>query len=174
MSRSVVLLGLPGAGKTTVGKLVAKELGAPFIDTDAVIVRRMQKPVAQVFAEDGEPRFRQLEAETVRNALDGPAAVIAPGGGWAVQPGALDAALEQALFVYLKVMVTTAANRTGSGSGRPLLDGHDPVTRMRELLEAREPYYSRAHVVLKADGKSAAELAREIVALARERAGWGS
>lgn len=174
MKRSVVLLGLPGAGKSTVGRLAAKELGAPFVDLDAVIVRKAQKPVAQIFAEEGEQRFRALEAEAMKGALAGPPSIISPGGGWAAQPGVLDAALDQALFIYLKVQATTAARRAGQAAGRPLLDGHDPVARMREFLTQREPLYQRAHVELKADMPSAAALAAEVSRLARERAGWDS
>jgi shikimate kinase len=172
MKRSVVLLGLPGAGKTTAGKLAAQELGAPFVDTDAVIVRRLQKPVARIFAEDGEPRFRTIEAEVVREAIGGPAAVIVPGAGWAAQPGVLDEVLDQALFIYMKVLATTAGTRAGEAGGRPLLSGQDPVVRMRELLRDREPFYARAQVELKADRGTPELIAKEIAKVARERAGW--
>ncbi|MBK8002749.1 MAG: shikimate kinase [Gemmatimonadetes bacterium] len=174
MKRSIVLIGLPGAGKTTVAKLVAQELGAPFVDIDALIVRRMQKPIAQIFAEDGEQKFRQLEAEAMKTALAGAPSIMSPGGGWAARPGNLDAALEQAFVIYLKVQAITAAKRAGGASGRPLLDGQDPAVRMRQLLAEREPFYARAHSEIKADIKSAAQVAKDVVQLARERAGWDS
>lgn len=172
MKRHIVLLGLPGAGKTTVGRLVAEQLRAAFLDIDAVIVRRIQKPVVRIFAEHGEPYFRELEAEAMRQALAGPAAVIAPGGGWAAQPGALDDIGLDAFLVYLRTMALTAAKRAGGEGTRPLLVGEDPVERMRELLREREPYYLRAECEVKADVKTAEQVADEVLALARTHAGW--
>lgn len=172
MKRHIVLLGLPGAGKTTVGRLVAEQLGAAFLDIDAAIVRRIQKPVVRIFAEHGEPYFRELEAEAMRQALAGPAAVIAPGGGWAAQPGALDDIALDAFLIYLRTMALTAAKRAGGEGTRPLLVGEDPVERMRELLREREPHYLRAECEVKADVKTAQQVADEVVALARTHAGW--
>ena len=174
MTRHIVLVGLPGAGKSTVGKLLAERLGAPYVDIDSLIVRKMQKPIARIFAEDGEPRFRQLEAETMRQALTGPPAVIIPGGGWAAQPGALDGVEAIVFLVYLRVMAITAAKRADQGEegGRPLLVGVDPVEHMRFLLRERERFYLLAEAEVKADVKSAASIADEIATLARERAGW--
>lgn len=174
MTRHIVLVGLPGAGKSTVGRLLAERLAAPYVDIDALIVRKMQKPIARIFAEDGEPRFRQIESETMRQALTGPPAVIIPGGGWAAQPGALDGIEAAAFLVYLRVMAITAAKRADQGEegGRPLLVGVDPVDHMRLLLREREQFYLHAEAEVKADVKSAAPIADEIATLARERAGW--
>jgi len=171
MKRHIVLLGLPGAGKTTVGKLVAERLGAPFVDLDAVIVRKMQMPITRIFGEHGESKFRALEAEAMKQTLGGPAAVITPGGGWAAQPGALEEARPSCYLVYLRTMAVTAAKRVEDAT-RPLLTGEDPVERMRLLLKDREPFYSQADGEIKADVKSPAALADEVVQLAREAAGW--
>lgn len=172
MKRHILIVGLPGAGKTSVGRLVADKLGGTQVDTDAVIVRKMQMPVNRVFAEHGETRFRQLEAEAMATALAGSPAILTPGAGWVVQPGSLDAARAAGVFiVYLKTMALTASKRAGDGS-RPLLVGEDPVERMRQLLKEREPTYAQADAELKADVKSLATLADEIVVLAREKAGW--
>jgi shikimate kinase len=171
MKRHIVLLGLPGAGKTTVGKLVAERLGAAFVDIDAVLVRKMQMPITRIFGEYGESKFRALEAEAVKQTLAGAAAVIAPGGGWAAQPGALEEARAACYLVYLRTMAVTAAKRAADGA-RPLLIGEDPVERMRLLLKDREAFYAQADIELKADVKPAAALAEEIVQLAHSAAGW--
>src|ERR1041384_5854692 len=91
--RHLVLVGLPGSGKSTVGRLVAKGLPAPLIDIDQLLVRQMGRPVRQIFGMIGEPGFRQMEREAVRAALAGPPSVIVPGGGWAAQPGEMEAVI---------------------------------------------------------------------------------
>jgi shikimate kinase len=171
MRRHIVLIGLPGAGKTTVGKLVADKLGTQVVDIDALVVRKMQMPVARIFAEHGESKFRALEAEAMRQALAGPATVITPGGGWAAQPGALEEVRDACYLVYLRTMASTAAKRSAD-YGRPLLIGEDPLEKMRQLLKERDAFYSRADIELKADVKSASVLADEVVELAKVNAGW--
>lgn len=172
MKLHLVLVGLPGAGKSTVGKLLADRLGTTFVDTDAIIVRRMQMPVPRIFAEHGEQVFRQLEREAMQQALAGPPAVLSPGGGWLAQPGALESAEGSAFLIYLRTMALTAARRAGQEGNRPLLVGEDPTERMRLLLKEREPFYRQAACEVKADVKTPAQLAEEIAQLARERAGW--
>ncbi len=172
--RHVVLVGLPGAGKTTVGKAVAEKLGCQFVDVDSLIVRKTQMPVERFFAEFGETKFRAVEKEAVAEALGGEAAVIVPGGGWAAQAGNLDAVGASALVVYLKCMATTAAKRLQGGEVRPLMSGGDgdPFERMRNLLKERETFYNQADAEVKTDMKSAPQVAEDVVLLARQRAGW--
>lgn len=173
MKRHVLLVGLPGSGKTTVGRLVAERLGTGFIDSDMIVVRKMQMPIARIFAIHGEGKFREIEKETMDQALAGPPSVLAPGGGWAAQPGQLESARENSFVVYLKTLAMTASKRAASENTRPILVGQDPVEEMRKLLKEREPFYSMAEAEIKNDVKSAEAAADEVVALAREKAGWG-
>jgi shikimate kinase len=165
----LVLVGLPGSGKSTVGRLVAQGLPAPLIDIDQLIVRQMGRPVNQIFGMIGEARFRQMEHDAVQAATTGPPSVIVPGGGWAAQPGEIEAVVATCLVVYLKCHPTTAVKRSATGEVRPLLVGGDPVQRMRELLQAREPFYTKAHAEVNADSRPAEAVAAEVMQIARQR-----
>lgn len=172
MSRHVVLIGLPGSGKSTVGKLVAEALGATLVDIDAIVTRKEGRPIAMIFAERGEAAFRALERAEMETALAGPPSVIAPGGGWAAQEGALDSVQQRGLVVYLKSRPDTAATRAAPQGNRPTLMGEDPALQMRELLREREPFYLKADATVETDRKPAAKVVEEIVRLARTQAGW--
>ena len=172
MKRHILLVGLPGSGKTTVGRLVAERLGAGFIDTDLIMVRKMQMPISRIFAMHGVARFRELEREAMALALEGPPSVLAPGGGWAAQPGNMDQAKTNSYTVYLRVMVTTACKRVGDDTTRPMLVGEDPAEHMRDLLKERERAYMQADAEIKNDVKTPEAAAAEIIALAKQHAGW--
>jgi shikimate kinase len=173
MKRHVVLIGLPGSGKTTVGALVAAKLAAAFVDIDAVVVRREGKPVAMIFAEKGEAAFRDLERREMETALTNEPAIIATGGGWAAQPGAVEGAKGRAFMVYLRTRADTAAQRAGPEGTRPLLMGGEGATeRMRHLLEERDAAYAQAHEKIDTDRKTAAQVAADVVRLAQTMAGW--
>ena len=172
MKRHILLVGLPGSGKTTIGRLVAERLGAGFIDSDLIVVRKMQMPVARIFAIHGEGKFREIEKEAMEQALAGPPSVLSPGGGWAAQPGLLESARQNSFVVYVKTMAMTATRRATTENTRPMLAGQDPAEEMRNLLKDREPFYKLAEAEIKNDMKTPEAAADEIVALAREKAGW--
>ncbi len=173
MRRHVVLVGLPGVGKSTVGKLVADGLEAPLLDIDLILVRQMGMPIAQIFGMVGEPRFRAMERDAVKTARAREPAVIVPGGGWAAQPGEMGESRSESLLIYLKCAAAVAARRSEQGEVRPLVTGAaDPVERVLALLAAREPYYKLADYEVATDVKDAAAVAEDVIRLARVHGGW--
>jgi shikimate kinase len=172
MPRHIVLVGLPGSGKSTVGKLVADALNTFVIDIDALLVREMGMPVIQIFGMVGEPRFREMERDAVKAAQARDPCIIVPGGGWAAQPGNLEAAKQAGLVIYLKCHAATAMKRREKGEAHPLLAGGDPGQKMRMLLEERERFYKQADHEVDADRGSAEAVAAEVMNLARQYGGW--
>ena len=172
MKRHIVLVGLPGAGKSTVGRIVADRLQAGFVDIDSILVRKEGKPITMIFAEKGEQAFREMERKEVEAALANEPAVIVPGGGWAAQPGQLDGAKARGYFVYLQARAEVAAGRAEPSGTRPVLMGGDPVDQMRTLLKERDSYYAKADATVLTEVKPAEKVADEIVRLAQMSAGW--
>ena len=170
--RHVVLVGLPGSGKSTVGRLVAAALGAPFADADAEVERLAGKSIGRIFLEDGEAAFRALEARCVQEILRGAPAVVATGGGFLEDPGNRDAVRTGGLAVYLATRAPTAAERLAGIGGRPLLERDEPAVVLAALLGRREAGYLAADHVVPTDGLSAETVAAAVVSLARDHAGW--
>ncbi len=141
--KHVVLVGLPGVGKTTVGRAVAQRLGRLFIDLDAQIERSFGKSVSQIFFDDGEPAFRAVEAKITGEVARMEPSVISPGGGWVLNSAAMAHLLDNSRIIYLRVAPDAAIRRMGRGiERRPLLSGAgDPFGAMRALYEARKPVY---------------------------------
>jgi shikimate kinase len=163
----LVLVGLPGAGKSTVGPLVAARLGWRFVDLDQEIERSEARPVAEIFARDGEPAFRALEHEATQKLTGVAGLVLAPGGGWMLARRNLEVFEERAVTVYLRVSPAIAIDRLRAEvSTRPLLAGPDPLGALRGLLDAREAIYLQADHVLAVDSMAPDQVADTIVALA--------
>lgn len=136
----VVLVGAPGAGKSTVGAALARRLGVALRDTDADIEVVAGKPIPDIFAHDGEPHFRMLEAAAVARALNEHGGVLALGGG-AILAEATREILAGHAVVFLSVSMSAGVRRTGLASNRPLLAGINPRATYKALLEARLPLY---------------------------------
>jgi shikimate kinase len=145
----VILVGLPGSGKTTVGSLVAQQLGRTFLDFDHEIARRESMTIMQIFAERGEARFRELELALTLELRDLGNMILAPGGGWMSQPDAVALLRPPSLLIYLKTSAATALKRMGSKrNSRPLLMRPDPRGELDRLLAARgDAYASADHVI---------------------------
>ena len=167
--RHVILVGLPGAGKSTVGPLVASELGRPFVDIDALIEEREKIRVADIFADRGEAEFRRLERAAMEEVVGWPVGhVIAAGGGWAAQPGAFEAVAGEALTVYLETSPGCAAERVGGGGERPILgDAGALGERMRELYLERQRYYAQCDRQVGTDHLTPAGVAASVAEVAR-------
>ncbi|HUC55866.1 MAG TPA: shikimate kinase [Streptosporangiaceae bacterium] len=159
----LILIGPPGAGKSTVGALVAGQLGVSFADTDADIEKTAGKPVSDIFIEDGEQAFRDLEREAVRQALTSAEGVLAVGGG-AVLDKETQESIKDRPVVYLETGFAEAAKRTGLSQARPLLIGTNPRATLKALLDARLPIYERlARMIVQTDGRAPEEIADEVV-----------
>ena len=157
-TEQIVLLGLPGSGKSTVGPIVAQKLGWRFVDLDQQIEAAVGLSVSQIFATRGEAEFRRIERELTDRLAFEVRLVLSPGGGWLLRNQ-----LRDAVEIWLEVDPHEAVNRLGSGAaGRPLLQP-DPLKRMQQLLAERRQHYNRAELHIDTNGKSAAEVAAAVV-----------
>lgn len=160
---TLVLVGPPGAGKSTVGRVLARRLGVGFTDIDALIVERAGKPIAEMFVEDGEDAFRALEREIVAGALGTVDGVLALGGG-SVLAAETRERLRGHRVVHLTVGLADGLRRTGMSTARPLLAGVNPRATFKALLDARTPLYREvATVEVVTDRRSANQVARAVL-----------
>ncbi len=173
MSRIVVLVGMMGSGKTTVGRSVASRLGVDFVDTDDLVVARAGKSVRDIFATDGEAAFRTLESKVLAESLESPGDVLVAAAGGAILSESNRTALRAHadVIVWLDADVSTLGERASRGAHRPLLDG-DVEERLTALDgERRVLYRSVADVRIDTTGKGIEEVVQEVVvALAKEHA----
>jgi shikimate kinase len=140
VSPVAVLVGPPGAGKSTVGALLAERLGVPFIDSDTLVEQRAGRAISDIFLSDGEPAFRAMERDAVAEALGGHDGVLALGGGAVMTEGVRDL-LEGHAVVFLAVGLAAGVRRVGLSTARPLLAGVNPRATFSALLQERLPVY---------------------------------
>ena len=145
MKTNIALIGFMGAGKTAVGQLLAKKLDRKFIEMDLVIEQQTGKSIPEIFQQDGEIAFRELEIEVTREIAERKNAVIACGGGLVLNKINIDRLRESARIVYLTASPRVILKRVSSEEGqRPLLEVDNPTLTIQELLRFRKPFYERA------------------------------
>jgi len=155
----IVIVGFMGAGKTTVGLALAAKLGVPFTDSDHVVEDRAGKPIREIFADVGEPAFRQLEHETIAHLLAGPDAVLALGGG-AVEHSLTRPLIADLPVVYLRVGYTEAMSRVGGDPGRPMLARPD----VTEVYQRRLAVFDEvATLSIPTDGRTPQDITLDIL-----------
>lgn len=178
MAPKAVLIGLPGSGKSTIGRRLAKTMGCALLDTDAAIEQRTGRSIPEIFATDGEPAFRRIEEEVIRDALEHHDGVVSLGGGAVTTPGVRDALAGHAV-VYLEISADEGVRRTGGSTVRPLLAGPDRAEKYRELMHQRVPLYRRvATIRVNTNRRNPGAVVRYIVArlenpeVPRRRQSW--
>jgi shikimate kinase len=159
----VVLVGFMGSGKTSVGRELARRLGADFVDVDERIERAAGKPIRDIFTAEGEPAFREREKAALREALSVPGRVVATGGGAFLDEGNRALLSAYATVVYLEARAETLLARLPGNSDRPLLRGDDRGRVVRDLLARRLPGYRKADHTVVTDGLTVEEVANRVV-----------
>jgi shikimate kinase len=160
---NLALIGFMGTGKTTVGRLVAEALHFEFLDTDELIQSRTGKSIADIFAQDGEPAFRELERQVVRELSAKTKTVISTGGGLPTNAENLALLKSFALVICLWSAPEKIWERVKNQSHRPLLHAADPQQKIRELLAVREPFYKQADVLVNVDLRNVREVVQQMV-----------
>nr|NLI49152.1 shikimate kinase [Propionibacterium sp.] len=164
MTRSIALVGTSGAGKTSIGRLLADRFGVPFVDVDAEIERRTGLEIREIFAVHGERHFRDLEREVTVDAL-GRAGVVSLGGGAPMTPAIADALRRHRVVVWLQVDPEVAARRIGVDPHRPLLGDGDVAATLTEMLARRGPVYAEvASLVVDTTARTPEEVVEEVAA----------
>ena len=162
---NIILIGMRGSGKTTVGKLLSERLLMPFYDLDSIMAAKEGMPIAEVVAKKGWDYFRDKESE-ITEAISGPAnAIISTGGGVILREKNIIALQKHGKFVYLKTSIDMMIKRIGEGSGRPPLTAQQTVTdEIKQVLFEREPLYQKiANITVETDTKTIQEVVNEIM-----------
>jgi len=160
---NIALIGFMGTGKSTVGHLVAEHLNFEFLDTDEAIESRARKSIAAIFAEDGEPAFRRLEAELIAELSSRQRLVLSTGGGLGANADNIASLKQHSLVVCLWASSDTIWERVRGQNHRPLLREADPLAKIRQLLAVREPVYKQADVLLSTEVRSLKEVAQQVL-----------
>ena len=160
---NLALIGFMGTGKTSIGRLVAEHLHFDFVDTDELIESSTGKTITEIFSQQGEPAFRQLEVRVVEELAARTRTVISTGGGLPVNPANLTSLKQHALVVCLWASPEKIFERVRNQNHRPLLHDPEPLAKIRALLTAREPFYRAADVLVNTELRSAREVTLQVI-----------
>lgn len=162
----MVFVGLPGVGKTTIGRAVARQLRRKFLDFDQEIERRAGMEVREIFRLKGEDHFREMEFALTEELSTTGGMVLSPGGGWITQARSVELLRSNGRIIYLRASPEAVARRLRRVETRPLLAGRDPVVVLRELYQKRRALYETAHTVLDTENVARQQLIAKVVELA--------
>lgn len=172
LDRSLVLVGLMGAGKSCIGKRLAQRLGWAFVDADREIETAAGCSIPEIFERHGEQAFRDGERRVILRLLDNPPHVLATGGGAFMDPRTREAVRDKAISIWLRADLDLLVKRTGRRNDRPLLQVADPRAKLAELIAERYPVYATADLTVDSqDGPPEATLERVLEALEAHLAG---
>jgi shikimate kinase len=163
--KNIILTGFMGSGKTEVGKRLAQRLGYAFLDTDKLIEEKTGKSISEIFREEGESSFRELETEVIKNLSGITGYIISTGGGIVIREENILSLKNIGLVIWLKTSPETIINRISSETHRPLLNVDNPLEQIKKLLSIREQFYSKADVSIDTDGLEVDEVVKVILNL---------
>ncbi len=163
MTKNIVLIGLMGSGKTTIGKLIAEKLSIKFIDTDELIVNKAQKPIKLIFAEEGEEFFRDMESEIIEEVSQQQNIVISTGGGAVLRDENVENLKQNGVLFHLYAPAEVLFTRIKDDRERPLINTPNPVRTLEIILKRREIFYNQADYKINTGEKSIDEAAETII-----------
>jgi shikimate kinase len=170
--RPVVLVGLMGAGKTSVGRRLADKLGIPFVDADHEIEAAAGKPIKEIFADHGEPYFREGERRVIQRLLGNGAQVLATGGGAYMNDETRAGIADHGISVWLKASLPLLMKRVAKRQDRPLLQADDPEQVMRTLMDKRYPVYALADVTVESRDVQHGQMVNDVIRALAQWDGW--
>ena len=164
---NLYLVGFMGTGKSTVGRMLVKQMGFQFLDSDHEIERLQGKPISRIFAEEGEARFRELEREFIEQGHPDHGCIVACGGGLVVPPGMLELLHRRGVVICMHAPIETILKRTMHATHRPLFEVEDREQRVRELYAQREEIYRRTGTMVLTDSRPMREIAAHVLRVYR-------
>ncbi len=163
ISKNIFLIGFMGAGKTSVGRVLAKKMGLDFIDLDEVIKKELGMAIPEIFSRFGEDFFRDEESKALRSVSQRKGQVIATGGGVVLREGNWEIMKNDGITIYLKASAGVLWSRVKSNTSRPLLQVENPFERLQELFSKRVSLYERADLMVNTENLSPADVAEKII-----------
>jgi len=161
--KNIILTGFMGSGKTAVGRELSRLLDMKLIDVDTEVEKSKKITINEIFKQVGEPRFREIETEMIRKLSESKNAIISTGGGAVLKQGNMDILRKNGVIVCLTASPETILQRTSNNNDRPLLQVENPIERINELLNFREPFYQKADFMIDTEGKNPLQIAVEII-----------